>query len=82
MMQRVGRTTCSIFIDVLKVKQLCWKQVSYRKSIITGGLGFFFWLHSYLDINKGLAGQGTENIVFLNSKRCSLESYKCFSLKT
>lgn len=32
-------------------------------------LVFFFWLHSYLhiylDIKKDLAGQGTENIVFL-----------------
>lgn len=40
-MQRVGRTMCSIFIDLLKVKQLCWKQGSYKKSIITGGLGGF-----------------------------------------
>lgn len=63
-MQRVGRTMCSIFIDLLKVNQSCWKQVSYKKGIVSGGY-FFFWLPSYLDINKDLAGQSTENIVFL-----------------
>lgn len=35
-----GRTVCSIFIDLVTVKQSCWKQVSYKKGIISGG--FFF----------------------------------------
>lgn len=47
------------------------KRYSFWRFVLWG----FFWLHSYLDINKDLTGQGTENIVFLNSKCCSLESY-------
>lgn len=43
MMQRVGRTMCSISIDLLKVKQSCWKQVSYKRSIVSGGFGFWFF---------------------------------------
>lgn len=31
MMLGDGRTVCSIFIDLVTVKQSCWKQVSYKK---------------------------------------------------
>jgi len=33
---------CSIFIDLLEVNQSCWKQVSYKKGIVSGGVDFFF----------------------------------------
>lgn len=75
MMQGAGRTMCSIFIDLLKVRVIL-EAGKLQKGVVSGDFGFwvFFWLHSYLDINKDLAGQGTGKYCILKFK-ISLESF-------